>query len=407
MNLASAPVPAADSPRLYFLDWVRIGAFALLIAYHVGMYYVSWDWHVKSPNASPALEPFMRLSEPWRMGLLFVVSGAAASLMLARGGASPSFLRARTGRLLLPLLLGLAIVVPPQAYFEVVEKAGYGGSYLDFLALYFSGYGGFCQGKDCLVLPTWNHLWFLPYLFFYTGLLWATLRRWPDVIDGLAAVLGRWLAGAGLWLLPLIVLALLRILLLSRFGSTHALIDDWHNHAVYGFLFVLGVGLVRAPALFQRMAEGRWAALLTALCCWGLLQWYFAIYEHLPPPDGLRAFQRGVHATLQWTAIMAVLGFARRHLDADHRWRAPLNEAVFPCYILHQTLIILGAVALRGLQLPVVVEVPLLLALAFGGSLLGWRLLRRVPLLHPWFGIASSARQPLPAAAKRGASPRD
>ena len=34
--------------RRYDLDWVRIGAFMLLIVYHVGMYYVTWDWHVKS-----------------------------------------------------------------------------------------------------------------------------------------------------------------------------------------------------------------------------------------------------------------------------------------------------------------------------------------------------------------------
>ena len=26
----------------------------------------------------------------------------------------------------------------------------------------------------------------------------------------------------------------------------------------------------------------------------------------------------------------SLLGFARRHLNHDHRWRAPLNEAVYP-----------------------------------------------------------------------------
>ena len=41
--------------RRYDLDWVRVGAFLLLILYHIGMYYVTWDWHVKSPHASSAL----------------------------------------------------------------------------------------------------------------------------------------------------------------------------------------------------------------------------------------------------------------------------------------------------------------------------------------------------------------
>ena len=141
--------------RAFFLDWLRIAAFGLLVIYHVGMYYVSWDWHVKSPFAGPGLEPWMMLTSPWRMALLFLVSGAATSFLLQRdtGGA---FLRSRSRRLLLPLLCGVLVIVPPQAYFEVVHKHAFAGSYLDFLRLYFAGYGGFCRAGQCLVLPTWN-----------------------------------------------------------------------------------------------------------------------------------------------------------------------------------------------------------------------------------------------------------
>ena len=47
-----------DAPpqRLFFLDWVRIIAFAVLVLYHVGMYYVTWDFHIKSLHASTLLE---------------------------------------------------------------------------------------------------------------------------------------------------------------------------------------------------------------------------------------------------------------------------------------------------------------------------------------------------------------
>ena len=86
-----------SSARLYFLDWVRILAFLLLILYHVGMYYVSWDWHVKSPHANDAIEPLMMLSSPWRLGLLFLISGAASSFLLAKLGAG-RFMRQRSVR---------------------------------------------------------------------------------------------------------------------------------------------------------------------------------------------------------------------------------------------------------------------------------------------------------------------
>ena len=149
--------------------------------YHVGMYYVSWDWHVKSPHAGTALEPFMRALSPWRMDLLFLISGVATAFMLRPGGASVALLGLRARRLLLPLAFGMLVIVPPQSYFEVVQRYGYAGSFLEFMRLYLGGYGGFCGAAgsgSCLILPTWNHLWFLPYLFVYTLAAWLLLRRW-------------------------------------------------------------------------------------------------------------------------------------------------------------------------------------------------------------------------------------
>jgi len=165
--------PAAS--RLFFADWLRIAAFALLVLYHVGMLYVPWPYHVKHDPVYAALEPWMRLTNPWRMSLLFVVSGLATGLMLGR----PRLARQRTRRLLLPLAFGVLVVVPPQAWLQVRDQFGYAGSYLDFMRLYLGGYGGFCRGDGCLILPTWNHLWFLPYLWVYTLLLLAAWRWLP------------------------------------------------------------------------------------------------------------------------------------------------------------------------------------------------------------------------------------
>jgi glucans biosynthesis protein C len=381
--------------RHFFLDWLRIGAFALLVLYHVGMYYVSWDWHVKSPAASSLIEPLMRLSNPWRMSLLFLLSGAATVWMLAsRAAGAPGLLRERASRLLLPLLTGMLLIVPPQPYFEVVQKLGYAGSYLDFLALYFSGHGGFCRGDDCLVLPTWNHLWFLPYLFVYTALL-VLMRRWLPaawrhaLADGFGS-LPAW----QLWLLPVLGLAIIRLALLSRFGSTHALVDDWFNHASYFGVFLLGAGFAARPALFGRIEPLRWAALVVALLAWGGITWYFEAMRGVTAvPEGLRAAQRVAHAALQWSAIVALLGFAHRHLNHDHAWRAPLSEAVFPVYLVHQTVIVLLAMALRPFALQAGVEALLLVLATFAICLGVWRLARHAGPLRPWWGLPRQLRR--------------
>ncbi len=241
----TSPAPNAAPPaqRLLFLDALRIAAFALLVLYHVGMYYVSWDWHVKSPHASTALEPWMRLSSPWRLSLLFLLSGVATSMMLRRDGASAVLLGARMRRLGLPLLLGLAVVVAPQAYFEVQQRHGFAGSYLDFLPLYFSGYGGFCRaGAGCLVLPTWNHLWFVAYLLVYT-LIVVALAPKPRVAEAARAEPSR-AAVVALLLGPWFVLWVLRMTLFPLFGSNHAMLRDWYDHTLYFGMFLFGFTLL-------------------------------------------------------------------------------------------------------------------------------------------------------------------
>lgn len=371
--------PDAPTDRRFFLDWLRIAAFGLLVLYHVGMYFVPWDWHVKSPQTVAALEPWMRLSNPWRMSLLFLLSGAATAWMLARpASTSASVLRDRSRRLLLPLLLGVALIVPPQSYFEVVDKTGYAGSYRQFLGLYFSGHGGFCPGGRCIVLPTWNHLWFLPYLWCYTVVLVALPPRWLGRAAAALDALPSW----ALLLLPALLLAVLRVTLLDRFRPTHALIDDPLQHASFGFMFLLGAALAMRPALFMRLQALRWPALGLALAAWAL-----PMGVDGPVSPGLRTALRGAYACMQWTAIVAALGFAQRHLDRDHRWRAPLNEAVFPVYLVHQTLIIGLAVGLRPLDLSPGLQALLIIGGTLLGSLLFWRLARHSGGLRPWLGL--------------------
>jgi len=383
-------MPAA-STRLWFLDWLRIAAFALLVPYHVGMYYVSWGWHVKSPHAGPAIEPLLQLTGPWRLDLLFLVSGAATAFMLRRRVSTGSFLQLRARRLLLPLLFGVFVIVPPQSFFEVVQKYGYAGSFLDFMGLYVTGYHGFCApgGRPCLILPTWNHLWFLPYLFLYTAVLCALLAWRGDLLDRAGAMLERRANGAWLFVLPIVWLALTRGLLRPIFPITHALVDDLFTHVQHGSMFVLGAALARAPAVWARFDAARWPALVLTLVAW-------AVRVGLDVPYG--------YSTQQWCAIVAALGFAHRHLDVDRPIRHELTLAVFPVYILHQTIIVLLTQAFARSGLAPIVEGPLLIVLTFGLCAAGYVLVRRIGWLRPWFGLPRRPA-PTPAPAAQGVGP--
>ncbi len=388
--------------RRYFLDWVRIGAFALLVLYHVGMYYVTWDWHVKSPFASDALEPFMMMTSPWRLSLLFFISGVASAFLLGKG--ADGFLRRRSWRLLVPLVFGMVVIVTPQAYYEVVEKlpGGYHDGYLAFWQRYLAGDPNFCRDGDCLDVPTWNHLWFVVYLWAYTVVLcllrWTTRAKLTGVKARVVAAMSGW----GLLVWPAAFLIVTRIALVGRFESTHALVDDWYNHAQYLPQFLLGYAVARSQPVWDRFASLRWTATALSVSGYVFIVWYFGTFtdDATPPPETLRMIQRGVWGIFQWSAIVAIVGFAAHWAPGDSPARRYLTEAVFPVYILHQTIIVVLAHNLQPAGLRPVVEGPLLVLSTLALCFAIFELVRRVGVLRPLFGLGPRAprAQPRPIA---------
>jgi surface polysaccharide O-acyltransferase-like enzyme len=374
--------------RRYDLDWVRICAFMLLILYHVGMYYVAWDWHVKSPHASAAIEPLMMLSSPWRLSLLFLVSGVATGFLLARQGAG-SFMGQRSTRLLIPLVFGMLVIVPPQSYLEVVEKLRYAGNFTEFYRLYITGFHGFCRADDCLIMPTWNHLWFVAYLWVYTLVLYAAVRLMPPLIPWLRRLAERRLAGFGVLIWPILYLCAIRLELAPRFPENHALVGDWYNHALYFGIFLLGFALAGVRTAWATLERARWFTLGFAVLGWAFLAAYLGAFGHgdAVPPMALRLFWRCVYGAEQWFCIAAIVGFSRRHLNRDNAARRYLTTAIFPVYILHQTIIVVVAHALKPSDLYPPVEGVLLVLVTAATCLLSYEAIRRVSLLRPLFGL--------------------
>ena len=261
--------------RRYDLDWLRTAAFGLLILYHVGMFYVSWDWHVKSSRASDALEPLMLLANPWRLSLLFLVAGAASRFMLDRMSLA-GFTAARMGRLWPPLLLAVFVIVPPQSYYEVVEAlaalalaeaARHAGALDNFYLKYLTASGNWCDADGCLTTPTYNHMWFVAYLILYTLALVAL----SPLLRAAPKALGALIAGPMLLITPWLVMAGLRITLMPMFGETHDFRADWYLHALYLSVFLFGFAIAKHQQFFDNCVRYRWVGLAIALVAWAAL----------------------------------------------------------------------------------------------------------------------------------------
>lgn len=405
--MSSEPL-ASETPailRRHDLDWIRVGAFMLLILYHVGMFYVPWDWHVNSPRPVEWLEPVMQLTNPWRLTLLFLVSGAATRFLFDSferegKGAARRFAGSRTWRLLPPLLFAMFVIVPPQSYYEVVEAASGLGVVdparspwlADFWGKYATASGGWCDADGCLITPTWNHMWFVAYLFVYSlvlaGLLAFGRGLLPVIQSGLERALKRW----GLLIWPVLWLFLLRWTLARIFPTTHALTDDWYNHAVSFSAFLFGFLSVRSVVLKATYERLRRPALILALGAWaGWAAYAWTYRDSGTPPEALRAAMRLVYALDQWAFIAAVLGYGARYLNRGGPWLRYLTGGVFCFYIVHQTITVVAAYHLSKLGLPQGLEAGLLIAVTFGGCWAAYEVARRLGPLGLVLGVKRNA----------------
>ena len=282
---------------------------------------------------------------------------------------------------------------PPQAYYEVVENlpGGYHDGYLAFWGRYLLADPTFCRDNDCLDLPTWNHLWFVAYAWVYTLVLWATVRLAPRASQRIFERIAARLAGWGLLVWPMLYLVAARLVVFPVFESTHGLFDDAYNHAQYFGVFIIGFAIARSESVWNAIANSRRAAGSIAIACAVFLFAYFRTYsDGAQPPEALLQFQRIVWGVMQWNVIVAILGFARHAAPGDSPALRYLSAAVFPVYILHQTVIVVLAHNLKPLAIAPLVEGPLLIVATFAICFAGYEIVRRIALLRPLFGLKRS-----------------
>jgi hypothetical protein len=273
------------------------------------------------------------------MPLLFFISGAVAYFILQKRTPG-QFIGLRFKRLFIPLVFGMLVIVPIQVYMERVNQ-GFKGNFFAFYPTIFTT-GAYPEGN-----MSWHHLWFIAYLFVYDVAM-APVFKWC-MINKSKLSFFNWMAGGKKIYLLMLPSAIAFSALVLRFPETHALVNDW-CWAIYWLLFlVAGFICMCIPSLMNSLERNRRISLT-----WAVLTILFINYlrwNQLEPDsifsdwknDPRTYFYLSMYAITAWLWVFTAIGYGKRYLNKKHHALTYLNTAVYPFYILHQTVIVVIA----------------------------------------------------------------
>lgn len=389
---------SANTERYEFLDWLRVIAIFMLLFFHTGMLFVGWGWHITNAESIPALQMPMDIAHRLRMPLLFVIAGAGMWFALKRRSGA-ALIGERTLRLLVPAIIGMFLIVPPQVFVERIAHGEFSGNYLEFLIQRVFQFEAYPAGDF-----SWHHLWFIIYLYVYVLLLAPLLLWWRGrVARGGGLKPGAWLFALGL------PLGINEAVLKPLFPESHNLINDWFIFIHYLLLTVYGYVLASMRGAWDWLAaKRRWAlAIAGALTVGGLLMFETGLVARDTPFDSVYA------NIFTWAWLMTFLSYGRAKLSFGNRFIAWARDASYPVYILHQTVIIVIAYFMIAQPWTPWTKYGIVLVGTLVSCVLLYELLlKRFAVLRVAFGIkvhkpVSGARSFLPATEKRTCAPTD
>jgi hypothetical protein len=329
------------------------------------------------------------------MASLWLISGIAIRFIMAKVSVT-RFVSQRSYRLLLPLIFGVLVIVPPQLYFEMTFKGDLDVSYWEFYKAFFDLSHPMFEKYNYGILPHMdvNHLWYLRALWKYSlyllpllpllnSSIFSKLTEQFFKLNGIVQIV----AGA----IPVVVIQLM--------------VDQSEVRYPLGFLFLVYGYLIGWNIDFWNKVKDKRRVLFACFVINYLVFVTFYSLVFMGDDAAVKsdaALKDGVlnlvgftsYALQRMLGLLVVLGYAHQYLNKKTKYLEYFSDAVYPFYIVHQTIIIVAGSLLSQLSLGPIIEPLLLFSVTISGCFLSYELIRRTAILRPFFGLKQVKRYP-------------
>ena len=367
------------------LDWLRVLAVLTIFIFHTTRFFSLEDWHVKNLNTYLSVEIWTFFITRWMMPLFFLLSGASLFYVLEKREGAFRFIKDKTLRLFVPVVVAVFSHSILQVYLERLSHHQFSGSLIEFVPHYFHGlYLG--VGSSGNFAFHGMHLWYLLILFIY-GLMFYPFFYWlMNRGENILGISGRLMAKPGLMyiLLPL-------PLLLMKITINEAVLSV--GNGGWGFLYYIwflmaGFMIISSKPLQETIQRQRRSSLILGIIFSGifLILKFGSVNESGLPAQKLVFF---VFSSISaWAWILTITGFGMRYLDSNHPFLKYSNEAVIAFYILHQPVILCIGYFVIQWPVPDAAKWIMISLTSFAGTMLLYEyIVRRFDIFRFLFGM--------------------
>lgn len=333
--------------RRFDLDWLRVISVFAVFMHHICMPFNGDGFHIMNNSSSKLLDDIMVYFEQFRLPLLFFVSGVGTMFAFSKRTWF-QFVKERSRRLFIPLIFGVVVLIPPQTFFENYGEYDFNSnSYFTILK----------QLKT-------NHLWFIEYLFWMSlfavpFILFLKSSKGEKLLMNIANLSTKY--GLFSWCIALIVI---RVISKRYFPGDAKSILNVSYTLYYGFYFISGLLMASATSFWNLILFKRRKYLSFAFVSTFVFYFYYLLPSSAISPY-FSISQRwsiwyGVCSLVSWSVLLTVLGYGYKHLNNKSYLLKKLNNAVYPFYMLHQTVIVIIGYFIIQLNLSILSKIVLL-----------------------------------------------